>query len=67
MLVIPVVFSVFGDLYDESFQDLKDLASGEADLAITPFLAASCKAIAVCASVVASASAKMYSRGCRAE
>ena len=42
VLVIPVVFSVFGDLYDESFQDLKDLASGEADLAITPLLAASC-------------------------
>jgi hypothetical protein len=66
-VVYPVVFSVFGDLYDDSFQDLKELVSGEAVLAITPFLAASCKAIAVCASLVASASAKMYSRGCRTE
>ena len=59
-LVRPVVFSVFGDLYDESFLDLKDLVSDGATSAIAPFLAASCKAIAVCASAVASASARKY-------
>ena len=59
-VVLPVVFSVFGDLYDESFLDLKDLVSDGATSAIAPFLAASCKAIAVCASAVASASARKY-------
>ena len=59
-LVFPVVFSVFGDMYDESYSEVKDLVSCSAESGVASFLVASCKAIAWCASAVAVASAKKY-------
>ena len=58
--VFPVVFSVFGDMYDESYSDIKDLVSCGAESGVAPFLMASCKAIALCASAVAVATSKKY-------
>ena len=58
--VVPAVFSVSGD----SFALLKSFvhSSSVADTMLAPFMSASCIAIASCASVVASASAKLYGR-----
>jgi hypothetical protein len=61
-VVVPIVFSVFGDMHDESFSWLRTAASdnGCGVNLLAPFLSASCVAIASCASAVAVASSKMY-------
>ena len=60
--IVPIVFSVFGDMHDESFSWLRTAATdnGCDEKLLAPFLSASCVAIASCASAVAVASSKMY-------
>ena len=65
--VVPLVFSVFGDLHDESFSWLCKTASdnGCGVSLVAPFLSESCVAIASCASAVHVESSKLCAKAQR--
>ena len=65
--VVPLVFSVFGDMHDSSFSWCCDAVGelGAGENMVAPFLANSLMSIASCASAVFVASSKLYSGSVR--
>ena len=65
--MVPIVFSVFGDMHDSSFSWCCDAVGelGAGENMVAPFLVNSLSSIASCASAVFVASSKLYSSSAR--